>query len=194
MFSFKTTVINERIQKYELLSNQIVLSYAEVLELWKMNEEFKIFFNMTLSNSPFDAFRWETPAVTNHSVKRPFEFVLLNSPRLSRTPDKNTFSKQFHEVNSDGIAVFENLGRDAVMIVPAPLSETSGYDHLASFIRTAPDAQKNSLWSSVGGIMLKMLSDVPIWLSTAGGGVAWLHVRLDSHPKYYGYAPYREVT
>ncbi|MGI9175867.1 MAG: DUF6940 family protein [Rhodothermales bacterium] len=24
-----------------------------------------------------------------------------------------------------------------------------------------------------------------MWLSTAGGGVSWLHVRLDSRPKYY---------
>ena len=32
----------------------------------------------------------------------------------------------------------------------------------------------------------------PIWLSTAGHGVAWLHVRLDSRPKYYLHAPYRE--
>lgn len=31
----------------------------------------------------------------------------------------------------------------------------------------------------------------PVWLSTAGAGVPWLHVRLDDHPKYYGYALYR---
>jgi hypothetical protein len=31
----------------------------------------------------------------------------------------------------------------------------------------------------------------PEWLSTAGAGVSWLHVRLDDRPKYYGYAPYR---
>lgn len=30
----------------------------------------------------------------------------------------------------------------------------------------------------------------PVWLSTAGAGVAWLHVRLDDRPKYYSYRPY----
>ena len=30
----------------------------------------------------------------------------------------------------------------------------------------------------------------PTWVSTAGGGVAWLHVRLDSAPKYYTHRPY----
>jgi hypothetical protein len=30
----------------------------------------------------------------------------------------------------------------------------------------------------------------PIWLSTAGMGVAWLHIRLDERPKYYSHKPY----
>lgn len=34
------------------------------------------------------------------------------------------------------------------------------------------------------------LSDV--WLSTNGVSTAWLHVRLDSRPKYYHYIPYRK--
>ena len=29
------------------------------------------------------------------------------------------------------------------------------------------------------------------WLSTSGLGVYWLHVRLDSYPKYYTYRPYK---
>ena len=35
------------------------------------------------------------------------------------------------------------------------------------------------------------LSDRPLWLSTSGAGVAWLHVRLDDRPKYIQHAPYR---
>ncbi|MFO1021395.1 MAG: hypothetical protein U0903_11970 [Planctomycetales bacterium] len=33
----------------------------------------------------------------------------------------------------------------------------------------------------------------PVWLSTAGAGVPWLHVHLDDQPKYYSHAPYRAV-
>lgn len=33
---------------------------------------------------------------------------------------------------------------------------------------------------------------VPLWVSTSGLGVSWLHVRLDSRPKYYTYAPYKQ--
>ncbi len=39
--------------------------------------------------------------------------------------------------------------------------------------------------------MLARLNSKPVWLSTAGAGVSWLHVRLDDKPKYYGHAPYR---
>ena len=38
------------------------------------------------------------------------------------------------------------------------------------------------------------LSDQPLWVSTCGLGVYWLHVRLDSFPKYYRYAPYQTFS
>jgi hypothetical protein len=34
---------------------------------------------------------------------------------------------------------------------------------------------------------------VCLWLSTAGMGVSWLHVRLDSSLKYYGYKPFKQT-
>jgi hypothetical protein len=30
-----------------------------------------------------------------------------------------------------------------------------------------------------------------IWISTIELGVSWLHVRIDSTPKYYHYTPYK---
>lgn len=35
-------------------------------------------------------------------------------------------------------------------------------------------------------------TDYPIWLSTSGLGVYWLHMRLDRRPKYYTYEPFKE--
>ena len=34
--------------------------------------------------------------------------------------------------------------------------------------------------------------DQNVWLSTSGLGVVWVHVQLDSSPKYYQYASFRE--
>ena len=41
--------------------------------------------------------------------------------------------------------------------------------------------------------MIRRLGTAPVWLSTAGAGVSWLHVRLGDRPKYYGHAPYRQA-
>ena len=41
-------------------------------------------------------------------------------------------------------------------------------------------------------VLQAALSEKPLWLSTAGGGVAWLHLRIDSRPKYYSHRPYRD--
>jgi hypothetical protein len=37
----------------------------------------------------------------------------------------------------------------------------------------------------------RFVSDERRWLSTSGLGVSWLHMRLDSTPKYYNWQPYK---
>jgi len=64
--------------------------------------------------------------------------------------------------------------------------------HLASFLRTAPEPQKQEFWQKIGQVVSAKVGKRPLWLSTAGMGVAWLHARLDSRPKYYGYLTYVE--
>jgi hypothetical protein len=86
---------------------------------------------------------------------------------------------------------FRNLGGDAMLIAPSPGDSLRGYAHLASFLHEAPDSQVHAIWQSVGQMVSKSLSDKPIWLSTSGLGVAWLHIRLDSSPKYYQHQPYK---
>ena len=56
----------------------------------------------------------------------------------------------------------------------------------------APKTQQQALWQAVSKAVEEQICGRPLWLNTAGGGVAWLHVRLDSTPKYYQFAPYRK--
>jgi hypothetical protein len=130
--------------------------------------------------------------VTSTNSSRNFEFVLLRSDRLDRPVDSGAFAGHFSSPMD--VVTFPNLSGDATMVVPCPAAAESAYGHLASFIRKAPQSQVHHLWQSVGTAMLKRLSDRPVWLSTAGMGVSWLHIRLDSRPKYYGYAPFKQVT
>ena len=144
-----------------------------------------------MAGAPYSAFRWETPPVTEGTLSQPFECVVLSSPSLARPPDREAFADHFDNSERD-IAVFPNLGRDAIMVVPRPVADASAYGHLAAFVRLAPDFQRDELWRSVGEAMAARVGAKPVWLSTAGAGVSWLHVRLDDRPKYYGYAPYSQ--
>jgi len=164
---------------------------ADVIRAWQSDAKFGSLFTSVLANVSYAAFRWETPPVISKTTSQPFEFVIIDSPGLDRTPDANAFAEHFDQ-SDDGVVVFPNLGRDATLIVPCPRGESAAYGHLATFVRGAPEAQQQQLWQSVAQAMRGRLSEQPVWLSTAGAGVPWLHVRLDDSPKYYWYAPYRD--
>ena len=164
---------------------------AEVIAAWQGDSAFRSQFNAFLAGSPYAAFRWETPAVTADTVTRPFECVLLDSPGLGRRPDPEAFAEHFG-VAEAGVAAFSNLGRDAILVVPCPVADRAAYGHLGSFVRLAPEDQRDALWQAVGEQMTRRVGTEAVWLNTAGAGVPWLHVRLDNQPKYYRFAPYRE--
>lgn len=168
-------------------------TFREVVEAWRSDGAFRGWFNGVLAGVKFSAFRWETPPVTAANIDRPFEFVLLDSPGLAREPEPDAFKEHFGTKTSPDVVSFSNLGGDALMIVPRPIAATSAYGHLAAFVRGAPETQRLALWQAVGDAMARRLSAKPVWLSTAGAGVSWLHVRLDDRPKYYGFRPYREA-
>ncbi len=189
---------NNRIIKTTLQHNASPIPYAEVLQRWQDDAGFREFFITLLADCPFTAFRWETPPITRATAQQPFEFVLLNSPSLARRPDTRTYAAYFRDDAPGGIVEFANLGNDAILVVPCPQVDPSAYGHIAAFLRHAPEPQNHALWQQVGAALQRRLSDLPshqpVWLSTAGGGVSWLHVRLDDRPKYYGYAPYRTAS
>lgn len=166
-------------------------SFADVIEAWQEDAGFRSWFNAVLAEVPFVAFRWETPAVSSRNVRRPFEFVVLDSPTLARSPDPEAFAEHFRAEATPEVVVFPNLGRDTVLVVPRPLAPPGAYGHLGAFVRRAPEHQQQALWRAVGEAMARRHGARPVWLSTAGAGVSWLHVRLDDRPKYYGFAPYR---
>lgn len=175
--------------KLSITQDNTALSYANVIHNWQQNSLFRDFFIELLATSTLAEFRWETPPVTSATGHRPFEFVLLHSPSLARSADQHTFSHHFQTDQS--VVTFDNLGQDALLVVPCPRHPTDDYSHLGAFIQKAPKPQQHELWMAVGHAMAQRLSTEPVWLSTAGDGVAWLHVRLDDAPKYYHHRPYR---
>jgi hypothetical protein len=191
MWSADVQSLNSGTRHVSLRRGGEFVAYRQVLRDWQHDEPFRAFFIELLCDMPFAAFKWETPPLTHATAARPFEWVVLDAPGLARTPDPHAFAGQFR-AGQEGAQVltFPNLGGDALLVVPVPAGPPSAYPHLAAFLRKGPDRQKHALWRAAGAAVEARLSDRPVWLSTAGMGVAWLHLRLDSSPKYYGYRPY----
>ena len=144
----------------------------------------------TLRESRHAAFTWEMPALCAATADLEAIFAIIDSPSLARVaPDPSPFAAQLSK--GDRVATFPNLGGDAVLIVPSPQA-APGATHLAAFVRTAPVDVIDELWSAVGQAVARRRAAKaePLWISTAGLGVHWLHVRLDDRPKYYRHHPF----
>lgn len=184
------------IHKISIFTGDKQITYSEVIELWQQDNKFRWFFISLLADAPMSAYFWETPPVSRSSADREFEFVLVDSPKLADIdPDPSDFQQYFESATKE-VVTFPNLGNDALLVVPCPIANTVARTHLASFVRFAPESQQHLLWQTVGRLLAQKLNEQgqPIWVSTSGLGVHWLHVRLDSDPKYYTYKPYNEVN
>lgn len=192
MFKFqKTTITEGQSFKYILYQEGEPLRYIDFITLLQQDELFRSFFINILSEISFRAYQLETPPVTSSTADRPFEFVIHNSSGIDLPPDPGPFRQYFNSSDDeDEIAVFNNLGNDAKLIAPSPLQQDLNYSHIGVFTGEAPIRQQHRLWQRVGEVTEELISDGPLWLNTAGGGVAWLHIRLDSRPKYYRHRPY----
>ncbi len=186
------TMDGGRVRQVRILCDGKPVSYAEIIERWQSDGVFRDFFVRLLADAPYGAYLWETPPITRLSSTRAFEFVIVDSPDLARPiPDPETFASHFEATDTGvEVAVFSNLGGDALLVAPTPQAPLSAYPHIAAFARTAPAKQQHTFWRTVGSKVADRLADRSLWLSTCGLGVAWLHARLDSRPKYYNFEPY----
>ena len=195
MWKSRLEQIDPQTTRITFLADAQALSYRRVIDLWQTSSGFREAFTAEISASPFDAFFWETPPVTRQTFDRPFEFVLIASAALVQLrPDPAPFRSHFATRAAQSVLSFPNLGGDALLVVPAPLGDHANYTHLARFLRHGPKEQVDAFWMTVGRAMEQRISERPTWLSTAGLGVSWLHLRLDSRPKYFRHDAYRAAS
>ena len=179
--------------RFCLKQDGILLTFQEVLHLWQTDKVFRDFYLNILIEPDFQAYYWEHPGLVTAFLSKPYECVLMNSAYLDkRQVDPYSFIEFFN--TNQLIVDFDNLGKNARLIVPTPKDEDHHYKHLARFMRSPQTEQKHELLKQIGKIVLEYMSDTKtLWLSTAGAGVIWLHVRLDSRPKYYKTRRYKNA-
>ncbi|MGB3614526.1 MAG: hypothetical protein WBA10_12105 [Elainellaceae cyanobacterium] len=182
--------------KVTLDSGGNAMTFAEVIRGWTHDPGFRQFYISLVAEMPFEAVFWEAPAVTLSSIDRVYECMLLKSNSLDQVDsDPDPFDAYFRSAADDeAVVAFENLGGDAWLVVPCPEGPAAAYTHFAKFVREAPDPQRHEFFRVLGCTIEAQLSDEPLWINTSGLGVHWLHVRLDSQPKYYTFAPYKAMA
>jgi hypothetical protein len=180
-------------QHHRLLHQGDAVSYERAVRGLCDERQVRELIAACLRAAPYEAFFWETPPVTSRSRDRGFEFVLIDSPMLAGVTAKPApFADELEHATGSCVR-FPNLSGDAWLVVPRALAGNEHYAHLARFVRGAPAGQVDDFLRAVGQAITTWWSErtEPLWVSTSGLGVHWLHVRLDTRPKYYSHEPYR---
>lgn len=170
------------------------LTVAEMIAGWRDNESFRAFFMAELAATDYPAFFWEMPPVERSTLSDPFACAVIRGGALARMQGDDTDFAEHLNAGSALVTAFRNLGGDALLIAPRKISGTECYGHLAAFLRRAPPEQQHALFRLLALKTEELLAEGRrFWVSTAGLGVPWVHVRLDSYPKYYQHRPYRDA-
>lgn len=143
-----------------------------------------------LRSSAFAGYFLELPVIAPFTRHLPSELVLVESAavaglRANSAPFANLFAQ-----DSADILVSPSLAGDSTLVIPRP---EPGVDaaHLARFARTARPERLDALLRAWGQACVAW-NERPMWLSTSGLAVYWLHLRIDPRPKYYAHLPYRD--
>ena len=136
-------------------------SYESFLTDLQEDSEVLNEFIEILTQSKFSAYFFETPSVTKETLKKPFEFVLVDAPELvDIAADEDTFEEYFDCNEGKTVTSFPNLGRDAKLIVPCPMKEFDAYDiysSLASFMRSSSRKQIEEFWKESAKSLLQIV-------------------------------------
>jgi hypothetical protein len=82
------------------------------------------------------------------------------------------------------VSSFYNLGKDAILTIPCP--KLRAVWPPLKFSRSSTLDLQTLLWRRVFSIAKD--AGKPMYISTDGRTVPWLHVRIEDNPKYYKYS------
>lgn len=148
MWCIKTQLLSSGALGAVALDGAARMTFSQVISLWRDDESFAAEWVTQLAAIPFDAYCFETPPLTTTILNESFECVFIDSPALAwLEADPRPFQEHFRE--SAGSVAFPSLGKDALLVAPCPVSDSTCYTHLACFLRSATRAEAHQLWREV---------------------------------------------
>ena len=143
-----------------------------------------------------EPFLWRTSCLrADAPLGGAFARTLTPCARLCTPQNYSAFKEKLSKVAPGASCVsFPNLSGDTVLVVPTP-RRGKAYTTLREFMAHAPAEQQRELWKEVARQARKALKKhACLWISTHGLGVAYLHVRICTHPKYYNTSKLRRCA
>lgn len=215
LYHFKSqNLSNVEGYKYKFYYQDRIATYKEFIYLLNsINIDIINQLNTILTKHSIAIF-WECVPITKYEFdKKGFEFVVLPAYELNkRIVDIQPFNEYFtnnYKQESTIIAI-DNIDKSSRLVIPCPnskiieqintkelnMNDLQHMTHLNIFLKYSQENIKYDLWKKVSEEMLIRINNQSddykkIWLSTSGLGVSWLHIRLDSYPKYYNYQEYK---
>src|SRR5215831_3946742 len=121
MWTLQTSSPSESIVAAQVYDGNGSMTFVAVVSAWSTNPLFRDWWSRSLSAISYAAFCWETPPLTNATMKKPFECVFVESPGLIHTKaERAPFAEHFGANASDGAVQFKSLGGDATLVAPCP--------------------------------------------------------------------------
>lgn len=193
MFHYTEKTIAKSVFQFQIKHQNQWLTIGQVVDLWRHSSAFRNFYTQILREVPYFGFFWENRPMSRANLSETYQFVILKTTAFNgKKATPKPFEDYFGEATD--ITCFPNLSNSAQLVVPCPSQVyPDGFAHLGSFIRNASEEQINAFWQCIGHQLQQHFEarEVPVWLSTSGLGVYWLHARLDDYPKYYAYEGYK---
>ena len=143
------------------------------------------------TNKPFNypkklskSFFWETKPITN--LNDDYKEIFIENTSLSKLKQNySSFEEHIKRSRNKYVTSFYNLSKTSLLIIPIPKSNKN-FATLKDFTDNASDTQKKEFWKYVSKKIKEFSSkNDKIYVSTHGLGVPYLHIRLDTIPKYY---------
>ena len=152
--------------------------WGEILQKWLKNDYPKypshIKYRFFYETSPYVNYwsTYEEKLIENHQLKA----MIQNT---------DAFKQHIKESNDNYVTSFLNLSKSSMLVIPMP-NKGKVYTTLKDFMDNAPEKQQQKFWNIVAVKAIEMNEQFgKVWISTHGLGVPYLHIRIDTSPKYY---------
>jgi len=171
--------MGNKITQMSIDQNKSDTHWTKILKNW----EYGIYFKYPLNIK--NRFMWNT-SVIKENGKSKFKENFKESDKLPKTQNWSVFSSYINKSKNKYVTSFLNLNKDTLLVIPMP-QNGKNYATLKDFCDNASKTQQIIFWQEVSKLIKKKIIEnkKPIWVSTHGLGVPYMHVRISNSPKYY---------